>query len=97
MTVLKLGVIRGLVAQVLGTALGMALIVVVRLFMGLPAWKAEPAMVVGALIGAITFMIGVGTMTDWFKWARGEETPLHHGPPAGKPAWTRYYLSLIHI
>jgi cytochrome c oxidase subunit 1 len=35
-------------------------------------------------------MIGSGSMSDWFKWAGGEETPLHHGPPAGKPAWTRY-------
>ena len=24
------------------------------------------------------------------KWAIGKETPLHHGPPKDKPAWTRY-------
>ena len=34
--------------------------------------------------------IAAGTVKDWFKWAKGEETPMHHGPPEDKPAWTRY-------
>jgi cytochrome c oxidase subunit 1 len=91
MTVLSLGLVRGVLAQIVGTALGMALVVVVRLMMGIAAWKAEPALVVGAMLGVIAFMLGAGTMKDWFKWVGGEETPLHHGPPAGKPAWTRYF------
>ena len=91
MTVLSLGLVRGVISQILGTALGMALVVVIRVLMGLPAWEPEPATVVGVIIGAIAFMVGVGSMSDWFRWARGEETPLHHGPPAGKPAWTRYF------
>jgi cytochrome c oxidase subunit 1 len=92
MTVLSLGIVRGIIGQLVGTALGMGITVVIRLLIGLPAWKAEPVTVVGALVGAIGFMIGVGALVDWFKWMKGgEETPLHHGPPADKPAWTRYF------
>ena len=92
MTVLSLGFVRGLAAQILGTALGMALVVVVRVLVGLPAWKAEPAVVVGAMVGTISFLIGVGSLNDWIKWAKGQETPMVH-PPAGRPgpailAWT---------
>ena len=55
MTVLSLGLVRGLVAQIVGTALGIALVVVIRVLMGLDAWEAEPAMVVGAMVGIIAF------------------------------------------
>jgi cytochrome c oxidase subunit 1 len=90
-TILSLGLVRGITAQIIGTALGMGLTAVIRVLLGLPAWKAEPLTVVGAIVGGIAFLIGVGAVTDWFKWARGQETPLHHGPPADKPAWTRYF------
>jgi cytochrome c oxidase subunit 1 len=91
MTVLSLGLVRGVAAQIAGTALGMALVVVVRVLMGMDAWRAEPVVVVGSMVGVIAFLLGAGSMDDWFKWARGEETPMHHGPPEGKPAWTRYF------
>jgi len=90
MTLLSLGIVRGLFGQIVGTALGLGLVTVIRFLQGLPAWKAEPAIVVGALVGGIGFMIGVGALTDWFKWTSGEETPMRHGPPEGRPAWTRY-------
>jgi cytochrome c oxidase subunit 1 len=91
MTLLSLGLVRGLLAQVAGTALGVGLVVAVRVLLGLEAWKAEPAVVAGGMIGIVAFLLGVGVFHDWLKWTRGEETPLHHGPPPGKPAWTRYY------
>jgi cytochrome c oxidase subunit 1 len=69
----------------------MALVVVVRLLMGLNAWEPEPVLVVGAMVGVVAFLFGVGSLNDWLRWARGEETPMHHGPPSGKPAWTRYF------
>ncbi|HSJ54867.1 MAG TPA: cbb3-type cytochrome c oxidase subunit I, partial [Anaerolineae bacterium] len=91
MTFFSLGIVRGLVAQALGTLLGIGLVVGIRALMGLEPWKAEPAAVTGAMLGTITFLIGAGTMSDWFKWAAGKETPIHHGPPRGRPAWTRYF------
>jgi cytochrome c oxidase subunit 1 len=90
-TVFSLGLVRGLIAQIIGTGLGIGLTVVVRLLLGYSAWKSEPIVVVGGLFGAIAFLIGVGAFRDWFQWARGRETPFHHGPPEGKPSWTRYF------
>ncbi len=52
---------------------------------------SNPPLMIGAGL-AIGFLIGVGALTDWFTWMKGsEETPMHHGPPPGKPAWTRYF------
>ena len=90
-TIGSLGLIRGLIAQIIGTALGMGLVMLIRQFEGKPAWKAEPVIVIGALIGAIAFLVGVGIFKDWFKWVKGEKTPIHHGPPEDRPAWTRYF------
>jgi cytochrome c oxidase subunit 1 len=91
MTILSLGLVRGIIAQVVGTGLGIALVVIVRLLMGLDAWAPEPVVVIGGMVGTIAFLVGAGSMNDWFKWAGGKETPMHHGPPEGKPAWTRYF------
>ena len=91
MTVLSLGIVRGLAGQLIGTALGIGVSVAVRVAMGLPLEVKEGAIVVGILVGATGFMIGVGALTDWFKWMLGIETPLRLGPPDGKPSWTRYF------
>jgi cytochrome c oxidase subunit I len=90
-SLMDLGLVRGLVGQLLGTLAGMALVMVIRIAAGLPAWAEEPVLVGGILVGGISFLIGVGSMTDWSKWWVGKETPFIHGPPAGKPAWTRYF------
>ena len=45
-----------------------------------------------ALMG---FLLGIGAMSDRITWTRGGDTPLRHGPPEGKPAWTRDYLASI--
>ena len=86
----RLGIVRGLLGQIVGTIVGMALTSAIRAAMGLEPWSAEPAWVIGALTGTIGFMVGVGTLTDWFKWVLGQHTVIVHGPPEGKPAWTRY-------
>ena len=91
MTLMSLGIVRGFIGQIVGTFIGLATVIVVRLLMGLEPWSMEPAWVFAIVTGALGFLIGVGSMTDWFKWMRGVEAPLHHGPPVGKPAWTRYF------
>jgi cytochrome c oxidase subunit I len=101
MKILTSGLVRGLIAQIFGTAVGIALANGLRVLLrmrvswsiGDPAF--EPAVVVGGAVGAIFFMIGVGALTDWWKWAMGEETPEHHGTdPRG---WERYFgVSLDH-
>ncbi|MGD9049158.1 MAG: cbb3-type cytochrome c oxidase subunit I, partial [Anaerolineae bacterium] len=91
MTVLSLGLVRGVAAQIVGTGLGMILVIIIRVLLGLDAWEPEPVTVVGCIVGILCFLVGAGSFNDWFKWTQGEETPLHHGPPPGKPAWTRYF------
>lgn len=91
MVIFKLGVIRGLVGQIVGTAVGLLIVTLIRLAMGLAPWSSEPAMIIGGILGAVGFMIGVGALSDWIKWMRGQETHMHHGPPEGRPAWTRYF------
>lgn len=92
---LTLGIVRGLAGMVLGMLVGMGIVSGLRLLMGLPAWNPEPAWVVGALVGTIFFMVGVGALTDWFKWAQGKqssepEEEAHSG-------WRRYFnFSLDH-
>ncbi|MBX3045767.1 MAG: cbb3-type cytochrome c oxidase subunit I [Anaerolineales bacterium] len=91
---------RGLIAQAAGTVLGMGLVMALRVIFGLPlsspveaddAHIREVIVVGGVIVGAITFMIGAGVFTDWFKWARGEETSDDHTPDPSKPNWMRYF------
>lgn len=91
---------RGLVAQVAGTVLGMALVMAIRVVAGLPlsspveaddAHIRETIVVGGILIGAISFLIGAGVFRDWVKWARGEQTSDDHTPDPNKPGWMRYF------
>ena len=89
--ILSLGLIRGIIGMIIGAILGMAVTMLIRIAMGLAAWGMEPAAVVGALVGAIGFLLAVGVLDDWIKWMRGLPTPMRHGPPEGKPAWTRYF------
>jgi cytochrome c oxidase subunit 1 len=71
----RLSLIRGLGFMVIGSFIGMVIAILIRLLIGLPAWNAEPILVVGALFGAMAFMYGTRVMDDWFKWARGIDTP----------------------
>jgi cytochrome c oxidase subunit 1 len=96
--ILSLGLVRGLLWQIAGTAAGALLVTGIRALMGLNPWGSflftEPAWVVGALIGVVAFVWGVGALTDWFKWALGEETPEHREDP---PGWEKYFgVSLDH-
>ncbi|NUM45731.1 MAG: cbb3-type cytochrome c oxidase subunit I [Anaerolineales bacterium] len=96
MKFLKTALVRGLIGQVGGTILGMGIVCAVRLIFGMqPIWKPEPAWALGGLVGAITFMIGTGVLSDWFKWMRGISTPDH--PHEESSGWLRYFnISVDH-
>jgi cytochrome c oxidase subunit I len=93
------GITRGLVFQVVGTLLGALFITGLRVLMGSktilgPFLFSEPAWVFGALVGDVSFVFGVGVMSDWMKWARGLDTPEHH---EDEPGWQKYFgVSLDH-
>ena len=92
------GITRGLVYQILGTLIGGFIVTGIRAVMGLQLFGGffftEPAWVFGALVGAVSFLFGVGVMDDWVKWARGIDTPEHH---EDEPGWEKYFgVSLDH-
>ncbi len=70
----SIGLIRGIVFQIIGSVIGAGLLGLIRVVMGL-GWKTEPALVLGGFLGAIFFMIGVGGFRAWWKMAMGEEVP----------------------
>jgi cytochrome c oxidase subunit 1 len=92
------GITRGLVWQVIGTLAGGLFVTGIRVLMGLEAFGGffftEPAWVFGGLVGVLSFLAGVGAVSDWFKWAKGEQTSEHHHDPEG---YVKYFdVSLDH-
>jgi len=92
------GITRGLVFQIVGTLIGGFVVTGIRAVMGLSLFGGffftEPAWVFGGLVGAVSFLFGVGVMSDWVKWARGIDTPEHH---EDVPGWEKYFgVSLDH-
>ncbi len=71
----SIGLIRGLLWQILGTAVGIGILTGIRILLRLPAWKPEPAFVVGALMGALFFLYGIGAVDGWIKESAGKEAP----------------------
>jgi hypothetical protein len=86
--IFSIGLVRGLIWQVLGTAVGFGLFSAIRAVLGLSYW-AEPAWVFGGLIGALAFMVGVGAFTDWFRWMKGEDAPDPE-EITDPPGWQKY-------
>lgn len=90
--------VRGLIWQFIGWLIGAVIVTGIRALMGLePSGRfffTEPAWVFGGLMGVLFFIGGSGIVTDWFKWAKGEETHEHHADPEG---WGKiFYVSLDH-
>ncbi len=82
--ILKYGLIRGLIAMVIGVLAGMALVTGIRLIMGLPAWNPEAAWMIGGILGTVFFLVGVGALTDWYRAAMGHKISEH---PHDDPNW----------
>ena len=92
--------IRGLLWQLIGWIAGALFLTGIRVLMGLNPFVTgqyfftEPAWVFGGLVGALSYVASTGAMTDWFKWAKGEEVPEHREDP---PGWEKYLnVSLDH-
>lgn len=71
--IFSIGLVTGIIGQIIGTLIGIGLLTGIRALMGL-APKAEPAAVLGASLGIVGFMVGVGGFRDWFAWAQGKDT-----------------------
>ena len=90
---------RGLFWQLIGILIGAGLVTGIRAAMGLELtakfFFTEPAWVAGGFLGVLFFLGGNGSVTDWFKWARGIDTPEHHEEHFS--GWEKYVnVSLDH-
>ncbi len=86
----SISMVRGLLFMLVGFPAGMLVVTLVRFLVGLPAWKTEPAWVLGAVFGVIAFMFGTGVFNDWIKWAKGEETSEHPEANPNLKGWAKY-------
>ena len=89
---------RGLLWQVAGWLVGAAFVTGIRLLLGLRPlglfFFTEPAWVFGGFVGVLAFVAGSRIADDWFRWARGQQTPEHRDDP---PGWDKYIgVSLDH-
>lgn len=84
--------VKGFIGQIIGTAIGMAIVFGFRSLRGLETTLLTDSVVAfGAITGVIGFLLASGVLTDWIKWIFGRPTPLRHGAPEGKPEWSRYF------
>jgi cytochrome c oxidase subunit 1 len=90
----SIGLVRGLLWQILGTAVGIGILTGIRYLLGLTPWKPESAFVFGALLGALFFVYGIGAVDGWIKVASGKDAPEPDESDWGR---SRYFgVSLDH-
>jgi cytochrome c oxidase subunit 1 len=85
----SIGLMRGLLFQVAGTAVGFGLVYLIQAIQGM-ALKSEPAWVVGGAVGALTFMWGVGAFRDWWHQVLGKPVFEPH-EVEDEPSWRRFF------
>jgi cytochrome c oxidase subunit 1 len=87
----SIGLIRGLIFQIVGTLFGAGLVTGIRVAQGKPGWVvdqvsfgfSEGAWVVGGIFGTLAFLYGTRVLDDWIEWAKGNQTEEHHADPPG--------------
>ncbi|MCB0215753.1 MAG: cbb3-type cytochrome c oxidase subunit I [Chloroflexi bacterium] len=74
--------LKGLIGGLIGWGLGSLLSMALRAGLGKPAYDLESASAWGAVFFVLCFLIGVGAVTDWWSWVRGQESgePVHGTP-----------------
>ncbi len=87
--IFSIGIIKGILFQITGSFLGAGVFWGIRTLMGL-SWKTEPTIVFAGLIGAISFLVGIGAFSDWWKMAMGEEV-LEANEVEGEKGIRRYF------
>lgn len=72
--ILSVGIIRGLIGQVIGAPLGIGLVLLIQVITT-GATNLEPAFVLGAVFSVFGFMIALGAFGDWWRMAMGQDVP----------------------
>jgi cytochrome c oxidase subunit I len=84
-----LDAIRGFLGGLIGFGAGTGITMLVRLASGLPAWSPGPDLVIGIVIGVITYLAVLGIFNYWFRWAVGAS--LQEEPEPDSHSWRRYF------
>ncbi|MBI2866224.1 MAG: cbb3-type cytochrome c oxidase subunit I [Chloroflexi bacterium] len=81
--------VRGVIAGLLGTGVGMGLTMAGRAALGRPAWDVGLVTTVGILTGILAYLLALGTFSYWLRWVLGRkaEEPGHHSGGG----WPRYF------
>jgi len=86
---------NGILGALIGGALGVGLVVVLRAISGLHVWQTEqtgyPHVIVGVVMAALGFMLGFGVFTYWLRWALGAPTKPEDHAEHGAASWRDYF------
>ncbi|MBS1676153.1 MAG: cbb3-type cytochrome c oxidase subunit I [Actinobacteria bacterium] len=85
---------RGIGGAVLGAAVGLGLVVVLRAVSGLDVWQTEqtgyPHLVVPLITGGLGFLLGFGVFSYWIRWGLGLPTEAESHAQHGAATWRDY-------
>ena len=87
-TIFSLDIVKGFLGGLVGTGAGVGITMLVRWGVGLPAWSPGPDLVVGIIVGVITYLAVLGIFNYWFRWAIGAPQKERSEPLTN--SWKRY-------
>ena len=85
--IFSLGIVRGVLAGLAGTAFGIGAAVLGRVAMGLKPWSPAPVFTIAILVGMLAYLIGTGVFNHWARWATG----ARYEEEAPQRGWTKYF------
>ncbi len=87
----SLGLVRGLIGMAIGIGLVFGIVEAISSAQGVVHSNRNLSVLLGGVLGTVLILLFAGVLTDWFKWAAGNDVPMRHGAPEHMPAWTRYF------
>src|SRR3954453_9444582 len=86
---------RGALGTLLGGAFGFGLVVALRAISGLEIFQTEqtgyPHLIVPAITGPVGFLVGLGGLGCWLRWAAGAPTIPDDHSQHGAKSWHDYF------
>lgn len=86
-SILSLDAVRGALAGLVGTGIGVGITILIRLALHIPVWN-DADIVIGIFVGVLAYLIFTGVLNYWFRWAIGSDPPEEKPPARG---WRRYF------
>ncbi|MHB8104155.1 MAG: cytochrome c oxidase subunit I [Dehalococcoidales bacterium] len=80
---LSIDAARGALAGLAGTGIGVGITMLIRYFLGRPAWDEGAVLTVGIFTGVITYLIVLGVFRYWMRWATGAKSQEDEPPKRG--------------